>query len=327
MENINLIHGDCIEEMKKLEAGSVDLILTDPPYGNMNGAELDGWEGNKTNWDNAIDPKEIFKECNRLLRVNGKLILFSQEPYTSKLITESISNLPFCYRMIWEKDHFANALISKKAPVSYFEDILVFSKSNPLEEKEFIHPLRSYFKGVLEFIKLNKKQIVEIVGECADHVFRFSSTQFSLCTEKTYNKLIDKFEINKMGGFKLFEELKNIDKIAKEINAPVFNLPKGESKKSNILSFKKDYGGLHPTQKPVALLKDLIKTYSNEEDIVLDFTAGSFSTLVACQETNRNGIGIELEDKYVEIGRKRLAQTSLNITITNLSHSYKSIAI
>ena len=308
-----IIHGECLEEMRKLEAGSIDLILTDPPYGNMNGAELDGWEGNKTSWDKAIEPKEIFKECNRLLRVNGKLILFSQEPYTSNLIINSMSNLPFCYRMIWEKDHFANALIAKKAPVSYFEDILVFSKSNPLEQKEFIHPLRKYFKEVLDFMELNKKQVVEIIGECADHVFRFSSTQFSLCTERTYNKLIDRFKINNMVGFKEFGELKHIDKIAKEVNAPIFNLPEGESKKSNILSFKKDYGGLHPTQKPVELLKDLIKTYSNEGDKVLDFTAGSFSTLVACEQTNRKGIGIELDEKYVEIGRKRLAQNSLTV--------------
>lgn len=79
-----------------------------------------------------------------------------------------------------------------------------------------------------------------------------------------------------------------------------------------MLKYKKDYNGFHPTQKPVAILKDLIKTYSNEGDLVLDFTAGSFSTLVACQETNRNGIGIELDEKFCNIGRQRLKQTTLN---------------
>ena len=79
-------------------------------------------------WDNAIEPKKVYEIANRILRKNGKMVLFSQEPYTTKLITEAIPNIPFNYRMIWEKDNFANCLIAKKAPVNYYEDILVFSK-------------------------------------------------------------------------------------------------------------------------------------------------------------------------------------------------------
>ena len=90
----------------------------------------------------------------------------------------------------------------------------------------------------------------------------------------------------------------------------IFNLPKDKAKKSNVLSYKKDYGGLHPTQKPVELLKDLIKTYSNEGDTILDFTMGSGSTLVACKETNRKGIGIELDEKYFNIAKERISQST-----------------
>ena len=185
-----LFFGDCLIESDKIETGSVDLILTDLPYGTMNGAGLDGWENNKTGWDFAIEPKKVYEIANRILRKNGKMVLFSQEPYTSKMINEAIANIPLNYRMIWKKDHFANALIAKKAPVSYFEDILVFSKNY---ETEAIHPLRPYFKIVMAFIGLNLKQINTKLGHRrAEHTFYIDSTQYGLCTEKTYNELINR---------------------------------------------------------------------------------------------------------------------------------------
>ena len=73
----------------------------------------------------------------------------------------------------------------------------------------------------------------------------------------------------------------------------------------NILDFKNERG-LHPTQKPVALMEYLIKTYTNENETVLDFTMGSGSTGVACVNTNRNFIGIEMDEKYFEIAEKRI---------------------
>src|SRR5699024_5669735 len=105
------------------------------------------WDADKTNWDTTLNPKDLFDIANRILRRNGKLVLFSQEPYTSRLITEAIPNLPFNYRMIWEKDTFANHLGAKKAPVSYFEDILVFSKRHDLVN---IHPISSILRNYQE---------------------------------------------------------------------------------------------------------------------------------------------------------------------------------
>ena len=95
-----------------------------------------------------------------------------------------------------------------------------------------------------------------------------------------------------------------------------FNLWEGKASKSNVLEYAKDSNSkrLHPTQKPVELLKDLIQTYSNEEDIVLDFTMGSGSTGVACKETNRNFIGIELDEKYFNIAKQRIDTTSTKPT-------------
>lgn len=166
---VQLFCGDCLIESEKIQSGSVDLILTDLPYGTVKGAKLDGWNGTKTDWDEVIDTQEIYKVANRILRKNGKMVLFCQEPFTTELINKAIPNIPFSYRMIWEKDHYANALIAKKAPVSYFEDIIVFSKNHDFEG---LHPLRAYFKIVMDFIGLNLKQINNKLGHRrAEHTF------------------------------------------------------------------------------------------------------------------------------------------------------------
>jgi site-specific DNA-methyltransferase (adenine-specific) len=135
----------------------------------------------------------------------------------------------------------------------------------------------------------------------AEHTFYITSTQFKLCTEKIYQELICVFNIDKMKNFKLYPELKNINSKFE----PTFNL-EGLNKKSNVLSFKKEYKTLHPTQKPVSLMEYLIKTYTNENDIVLDFAMGSGTTGVACKNTNRNFLGIELDENYFKIAHKRI---------------------
>lgn len=315
-----IIQGDCLEEMKRLESDSIDLILTDPPYGTIkdliNPKRPKSW-GKKEykEWDDVIDIEKMFEECNRILKKGGRLILFSQDPFTTDLINRKHYNINFNYRAIWLKDNFANPLLANKAMVKYTEDILIFTKNNPKYDFEGIHPLRPYFKKVLEYIKLSKKQIMDKIGQTADHCLRIDSTQFSLCTEETYNKLIELYGFNKEDWFIEYDKLKEINEsFYKELrrDEPTFNLWEGRGCKSNVLEYAKDPNSkrLHPTQKPVALLKDLIKTFSNEGDLILDFTAGSFSTLVACQQTNRNGIGIELDAKFCEIGRERLQQTS-----------------
>lgn len=306
--NIELLKGDCLIESDKIENGSVDLILTDLPYGTIKNL----WDN--TSWDDVIDTDKIFEIANRILRKNGKMILFAQQPFTTELITKAIPNIPFCYNMIWEKDSFGNCLAAKKAAVNYYEDVLVFSKQNPIYDEEFTHPLRPYFKKVFEFIGKTKKAIVQKVGQKADHTFRFNSSQFSLCTEETYNEIIRVFSIDKMQGFKPFLELQEIDLPYKSnlntelnlINPSTFNLWEGGKSKSNILKYKKDYQGHHPTQKPVLLLEDIIKTFSNENDLVIDLTMGSGSCGVACKNTNRRFTGIEMDSDFFNIAKTRI---------------------
>jgi len=318
---IKLLQGDTLIENEQIEDGSVDLILTDLPYGNMNtdGGRKLGING----WDFAIEPEKVYAIANRILRKNGKMILFSQEPYTSQMITKAIPNIPFSYRATWEKDNFAVALGVKVNMVSFTEDVLVFSKMHQKHDFEGMHPLRPYFKIIMDYIGLNLKQINTKLGHRrAEHTFYINSTQYGLCTEKTYLELIDVFGIDKVIEFKEFAELKTIDteyrtELLRKMNEQypsTFNLWEGNKYKSNILKYKKDYDGHHPTQKPVLLLEDLIKTFSNENDLVVDLTMGSGSTGVACENTGRNFIGIEKDDKYFEIATNRIksAETNLN---------------
>ena len=304
---INLILGDCLERMKEIESGSVDLIVCDLPYGTVKGiADSDsikhGMKG-KTDWDSVIDTNSIMVESDRVLRKNGKMCLFAQQPFTTELINMAIPNLPFNYSMIWEKDHFANALTAKKAPLNYYEDVLIFSKNH---DHLGLHPLRDYSKLIMNSTGHSLKKINEVLGHRrAEHFFYIDSTQYGLCTEKTYTQLTDVYGLTDFEWFKSFTELEKINSVFNS----VFNLWEGNKFKSNILKYKKDYDGHHPTQKPVLLLEDLIKTYSNKGDLVVDFTMGSGSTGVACKNLNRNFIGIELDENYFNIAKNRIAES------------------
>ena len=317
---MKLIHGDCLEEMKHIESGSVDMILTDPPYGIMGMEDTGHGMTGKVGWDNALDHKSVFLECNRILRKNGTLALFSQEPYTSKIIIESHGNLPFSYRLIWLKDHFANSLSAKKAPVSYFEDILIFFKRHTKHDFKGFHPLRPYAGEVLKFVGKSLKQInSELDHRRAEHFFYVDTTQFNLCTEETYDELIVKYEIDRMEGFRSFYDLSKVNRTYRvklinemvEAYPKVFNLPEGKKFKSNVLQHKKDYDGHHPTQKPVALIEDLVRTYTDEGDTVLDFTMGSGTTGVACKRLGRDFVGIEKDAGYFDIACKRIESAAL----------------
>tara|TARA_R110000796_G_scaffold97429_2_gene204428 strand:- start:11550 stop:12485 length:936 start_codon:yes stop_codon:yes gene_type:complete len=303
---IQLFKGDCLIESDKIESGSVDLILTDLPYGTVKNIKYPNKnrEGYDTTakWDTTIDTKSIYKIANRILRKNGKMILTAQQPFTTELISKAIPNLPFNYSMIWEKDNFANPLFVNKACVGYYEDVLVFSKDYDCGNT---HPLRNYAKYIANYINKSRAERKKLLGHRgSDHFLEVikNPLQFSLCTEKTYLELIKVFNINDVSEFKTFKELKDIEFKYKS----TFNLWEGKKYKSNILKYKKEYSGQHPTQKPVLLLEDLIKTFSNENDLVVDLTMGSGSTLVACKNTNRNGIGIEMDENYFNIARERV---------------------
>lgn len=293
-----ILQGDCLEKYTEIPNESVDLIITDLPYGTIKGAKAGSDFIENNEWDSVIEPKKIFEIAEKILRTNGKMILFSQEPFTTQLINSQTTNIPFLYKCIWKKNCFGNKLFCNKAPVSYFEEILVFGKKYGFESNK---DLRHYFKSVYDYIGLPLKQINKTLGHRkAEHGFYYDTTQFALPTEDTYNTLVNTFHLQDMTNFLDYTTLQQMDK------KPIFNLWEGTKYKSNIFEYAKDKKKYHPTQKPVLLLEDLIKTYSNENDLVVDLTMGSGSTGVACNNTNRRFIGIELNEEFYNIAKQRL---------------------
>ena len=328
---INLIQGDCIIESNKIQSESVDLILTDLPFGTMKGLDAEpirsdnyknyvagGGYKKGYEWDAVIDPKKIYDIANRILRKNGKMVLFCQEPFTRLLLNEITSGLKFNYRAIWLKNDFANCLFVKKAMVNYYEDILILTKINPKNNYYNSDYVRDYFQNERKKTTLSYKEINEKCfgsasngGGMASNILTSYKKGWSFPSKEKYEAL-QKIDICKEDYYKLKEIYYDLRSTYLDIENDkypnVFNLWQGQKYKSNILEYKKDYDGLHPTQKPILLLEDLIKTFSNENDLVVDLTAGSFSTAIACINTKRKFIGIEKDENYFNIGKKRVEE-------------------
>lgn len=305
MRKINLFNGDCLEIMKSIPAGSVDLVLCDPPYGTMKGID------SKHDWDTTLDTEKMFSEISRVLRRNGKAVLFCQEPYTSHLITHVPPSMLFCYRGMWLKNCAGNSRMAKTAPVSLFEDFCVFTN------KETHGGLHRATRKITDLVlgvgfdrfaeimmgegRYKNLSSAKIAVHKKIHLDGWNDYDSNPFDEKMYRYLETQIEMPYT-----FDEYFSIVAEYKRRTKSVFNLWQGGKSKSNVFSYKKDSEGYHPTQKPVLLLEDLVKTYSNEGDTVLDFTMGSGSTGVACVNTGRSFIGIELDPGYFEIAQKRI---------------------
>jgi site-specific DNA-methyltransferase (adenine-specific) len=226
------MQGDCLELMKDIPDGSVDMILTDPPYGTT-----------ACKWDSIIPLEPMWEQLNRIIKTNGAIVMTASQPFTTKLISSNYKGFKYCW--VWNKFHFANQMLAKKQPLKITEDIVVFNSKiyNP--------------QGLIEVNKTTKQG--------------------------------SKITNNNGGGVR-----------PTEYKQTHTNYPR------NILEFKKDRPSIHSTQKPVALMEYLIKTYTNEGETVLDFTMGSGSTGVAAKNLNRDFIGIELDDEYFEIAENRI---------------------
>jgi site-specific DNA-methyltransferase (adenine-specific) len=234
-EPLELKWGDCLEEMKSIPEGSIDAIITDPPYGTT-----------ACKWDSVIPFGPMWTQLKRIIKPNGAIVLFGSEPFSSALRMSNIKM--YKYDWVWNKAKASNFPCVKSQPLKIHENISVFNST------------------------------------------------------KAYTPQMTKGALRKKGGYPVKRE------VAVNAGAPakVNNLyyPK------TILDFStasnKDCK-LHPTQKPVALMEYLIKTYTHPQETVLDFTMGSGTTGVACVNTNRRFIGIEQDDKYFAIAVERIA--------------------
>ena len=243
---MELIQGDCLIESKKIESGSVDLILTDLPYGTTN----------RNKWDVIIPFTPMWQFVNRVKKKNTAILFFSDEPFTSELILSNRKH--FKQRINWDKDRGSGFLNAKKMLLKQTEDICLFYEKPPVYNPQMLDA----------------------------QIDRIRPKNNGSSGTENYGKV---------------EKTKSADDYDNKKRYPT-NLIKFSSWKNDCNPINR----LHPTQKPIELLEWLIKTYTDEGMTVLDFTMGSGSTMVACQNTNRKGIGIEQDSKYFKIAQDRV---------------------
>ena len=241
-----LYQGDCLDIMKTIPNNSIDMILCDLPYSTT-----------CCKWDKLIPMDKLWKEYERIIKDNGAIVLFGQEPFSSHL---RLSNeRMYKYDWKWIKSIPGNFLNCKNSPLKKYEDIMVFSKG-------------TIANGSKRLMKYNPQGIIEVNLE------RKNGNR----DNKNFNGTIGNRPSRK-GNY-----------VQKYTNYPI-----------NILEYQNETG-LHPTQKPVDLLEYLIKTYTNENDIILDNCMGSGSTGIACMRANRKFIGIELDKNYFNVAKERI---------------------
>ena len=237
---MNLMLGDCLERMKEIPDGSVDMILADPPYGTT-----------ACKWDSVIPLAPMWEQLKRVIKPNGAIVLMAAQPFTSALCASNFGGFKYC--AVWDKKIPAGMSYARFRPMQQHEDIVVFAKNG---EK------LNYIPQVTQRARPNKK-----------------------------------------GGNKFSE----VAPIAACKDGAVFKKEYTTKQPTTIMQFDKvRKGAVHPTQKPVALMEYLIKTYTLEGETILDFTMGSGTTGVACKNLNREFIGIEKDEKYFEIARARI---------------------
>ena len=240
---IKLINGDCLDVMKEIPDGSIDMILCDLPYGIT-----------QNSWDLVIPFEPLWEHYKRLIKKNGAIVLFASQQFTSALIMSNIEMFKYCW--VWNKKLATGHLNAKKQPLRATEDIVVFYKQQSTYNPQKI---TGYKRRIYKGIRKHRGDGLTAYGK-ADKETLYDSE--------------DRYPINII-------EFSNATHAGKS----------------------------HPTQKPVELMEYLIKTYSNEGETVLDNCAESFTTGVACKLQNRNFIGIEQDEKYFEIGVKRMNET------------------
>lgn len=239
MEDITLWQGDCLELMKNIPAGSVDLVLTDPPYGTT-----------QCKWDSVIPFEPMWEQIWRVAKPNAAVCLFGSEPFSSTLRMSALKY--FKYDWVWDKVKGTGFLNAKKQPMRNHELVSVFYK-----KQCNYYPIKT--------------------------------------TGHTGKKSVKR----KHGNSPVY---------GTQSPGSIYDSTERFPRSIQVFSTDTQKEPLHPTQKPVALLEYLIKTYTLEGERVLDFTMGSGSTGVACIRTGRKFIGIEKDEKYFGIAEKRITE-------------------
>lgn len=242
VEPSNIYCGDCLSIMPQIEDKSVDMILCDLPFGTT-----------KNKWDTIIPFEPLWEQYNRIIKDNGAIVLFSQQPFTSMLVMSNPKM--FKYEWIWQKENGTGFLNANHAPLKIHENILVFGKGATSPTKK--------------------------------------SVSMTYNPQKTKGKPYT--AVQGYSGSNYSPTVGNV------------TISDGMRYPTDIIKFNRDKEKYHSTQKPVELCQYLIRTYTNENDVVLDNCMGSGSTIVAAIKEKRRYIGIEKDEHYFEIAKQRIA--------------------
>ena len=284
-ENLNeiipntLLQGDCLNVMNYIKDKSIDMILCDPPYGTTD-----------CEWDSVIP-------FNKHIIINDKIIYFDdyilKEIKTGKPYNDIITKFNLnCKDGMWQhlnriiKPNGAIVLFGKEP----FSSSVIISNLKKYKHKLVWNKKQSGSFANAKFMPLQIEEDILIFTKNGEKVNYYPQMRKGKMRKKGGSKK----QIETMGGFIKTNYFKYSDEYY-PVNI-LEDYPNCSNKSNN----------LHPTQKPVALLEYLIKTYSNENETVLDFTMGSGSTGVACINTNRNFIGIEKDTNYFDIATNRI---------------------
>jgi DNA modification methylase len=316
MENIQLFNEDCLGDkgLCTISDKSIDMILCDPPF---------GITANK--WDKALDLEKMFKEYDRIIKDNGAIVLFGNQPFTTDVINAYRKN--FRYSLVWDKNCGTDFFNCNKKPLKSHEDIIVFYKKSPTynPQKEEGTPYIDKRNGTLlpmsnvggEWVRrtiVNEgtrfpKSVIKVDYTEADEYEMEEHEDIIVFYKKqpTYNPQMEEggkpYKGKKEGTVAVkcegFGDWKKNYKVQKQ------NINEGTRFPKTVLKFKRETGK-HTTQKPVKLCEWLIKTYTNEGETVLDNTCGSGTTGVACKNTGRKFIGYEMTEQYYKVALERI---------------------
>lgn len=257
MPRIQLVHGDCLEKLKRIPDGSVDMVLADLPYGTT-----------ACKWDVCIPFEPLWEHLHRVCKPNAAMCMFGSEPFSSKM---RMSNLKrFRYDWVWVKNRGGGFLTAKKRPLARAETVSVFYSKQP-----------HYAPVFEEYSESTQKRF-------ANNPIKNSTKAIRQKKANLINRVVEREHVT---DFRRGKYPSNV----KEFSVP--NPQNGAR--------------FHPTQKPVALLEYLIKTYTLEGQTVLDPTMGSGSTGVACVNLKRNFIGIEKDEKYFRVAKGRIHDVAI----------------
>ena len=238
---IDLRQGDCLELMKEIPDGSVDMILCDLPYG-----------ATRNKWDIIVPFFPLWLQYRRIIKDNGAIVLFGSGRFTAMLVNSNPTM--WRYNLVWQKTTPTGFLNANRQPLRTHEDICVFYKKQP----------------------------TYVPQKTTGHKRKVSTAQHKRGCKKTSN--YGEHGLNSYDSTERFP--------------------------TSVLTFATDKqkSSLHPTQKPVALLEYLIKTYTYPGDVVLDNCMGSGGTGVACMNTGRSFVGMEIDEQIFEIAKRRLEE-------------------